>query len=248
MSETSPHNTRGSGSVIRPRAELEIMTRDELLKYSLQMNDLCSKLLSLEKRVDELESEQEIQRNVNTILNKEISAMKKRAIQNEKITTNNAQYLRRRQLEVNNVDENIHDDRLTDTITGFLSVTGVTVKTCDIDKCHRMKSKTTVIMEFKSRQLRDSVLMKRSTMKNKRKESTALGLGKSYISESLCNEFHRLSYICRRLKRDRKINDTWYFNGRLYVVDLNKEKIQIEHLVDTYRFATEDDIDNYLAR
>ena len=252
MSQTLSVVTRSSScassTMIKSNEELETMSKDDLLKYSINISDLCKKLLDLEQRIEVLEGERAIQMTVNKLQKERVDNLQYRLTQNEKTTTNNAQYLRRRQLEVNNVTGSIENEDLTKAVASFLSTTGVKVREEDLDKCHRLKSNTTVIMEFKSRALRDSVLMARKTLKGKKTENNDLGLGKSFISESLCNEYHRLSYLCGKLKKDGYAKETWYFNGKLFLTDTNGKKFQIQHLSDIYEFATPESIDKYLKR
>ena len=167
--------------------------------------------------------------------------------ENEKTTINNAQYLRRRQIEVSNVDKKISNNQLKSVMADFLSETGERVKVEDLDKCHRLKKETTIIMEFGSRAKRDAVLIGRKNLKGKNDVLSEMGLAKSFISESMCFELRRLDYICRRLKKDKYIFDTWFFNGRLYVLKNDKGKrVQIQHMLDLLPFAVRDMVDRYL--
>ena len=155
------------------------MTREDLLEYSIGVSDLCKKLLDLEQRVEVLEGERAIQANVNKLQKERADNLECRVTHAEKTNTNNAQYLRRRQLEISNVHEEIDDERLPKVVASFLSNTGVNVNEDDLEKCHRLKKKSTVIMEFGSRSLRDSVLMSRKKLEMRRKETNELGLGNS---------------------------------------------------------------------
>ena len=222
------------------------MSRTELLEYSISMNSLCEKLLSMEERMTALEGERDIQKRVNELLKERADQSDKKLIEMEKSVIDNSQYLRRRQLEISNVPEAIENKDLTKTMAEFLSETGEKVDAGDIDKCHRLKKNTTVIMEFKTRTVRDSVLMARSKLKNKRVRVEEMGLGKSFINESLCHDYRKIDYICRRLKRSELIKDTWYFNGKLFVIDWNDKKHQIRHLTDTYIFCSPEAIGAYL--
>ena len=224
------------------------MTRNELLEYSISMSSLCEKLLNIEERLTVLEGEWDVQKRVNELLKKRSDKVEQSLITAEKTISNNAQYLRRRQLEISNVPIDIASPDLTKTITAFLNITGEVIKEEDIDKCHRLKKNTTVIMEFKTRQVRDGILMARSKLKDKKKEAEKVGLGKSFINESLCYEYRHLDYICRRLKKSEKVKDTWFFNGKLFVVDFDGTKHLIKHITDTYKFSSVEAIDAYTKR
>ena len=58
--------------------------------------------------------------------------------------------------------------KLKDTVRTTLSLTGIAVKAAEIDKCHRLKRKEVVIVEFTFRDKRDPVLRNRKNLKNKK--------------------------------------------------------------------------------
>ena len=193
-----------------------------------------------------IEGERNVQKHAKELLKERADDMEKRLRDTEKTVINNAQYLRRRQLEVSNVPTAVPDEQLTRVITDFLRTTGEDVKEADIDKCHRLSRQTTVIMEFGSRKVRDGILMSRKKLKDKKEELQAIGLDNSFINESLCYEYRQMDYVCRRLKKSELIKDTWYFNGKLFVVDYAGKKHQIRHITDTYVFSSVEAIATYL--
>lgn len=119
-------------------------------------------------------------------------------------------------------------------------MTGEDVSAEDFDKCHRLKKKSMVIIKFRLHKLRDEVLVNRKNLKNKRNETGDMGCGKSFIKESSCLQYRGLGYACRRLKKDEKIKDSYFYNGRLFVIENDGKKVQIEHLTDTYEFSSEE--------
>ena len=87
----------------------------------------------------------------------------------------------------------------------------------------------------------------RKNLKNKNDVLSEMGLAKSFIAERMCFDLRRMDYICRRLKKDKYIFDTWFFNGRLYVLKSDKGKrVHIQHMVDLLPFAARDVVDRYL--
>ena len=126
-----------------------------------------------------------------------------------------------------------------------MSLTNTKVTSADLDKCHRMQKETVVIMEFKTRTMRDKVVMGRKLLKDK-EEMAELGLRASFINESLCPEYRKLDYLCRTMKKKGIINDTWFFNGRLFVMDNAKKKWFISHINDITEFVDIDTINQYL--
>ena len=90
------------------------------------------------------------------------------------------------------------------------------VKQEDLYACHRMKNQKNVIIKFKDRKQRYTVLC--MTVMHNRKKLTnnedvkSLGFGNElYISESMCIENQQLFYRCRRVKALKKIQSCWLF-------------------------------------
>ena len=97
-----------------------------------------------------------------------------------------------------------------------ISFTGMLVKQEDLYACHRMKNQKNVIIKFKDRKQRYTVLC--MTVMHNRKKLTnnedvkSLGFGNElYISESMCIENQQLFYRCRRVKALKKIQSCWLF-------------------------------------
>ena len=90
------------------------------------------------------------------------------------------------------------------------------------------------MIEFKNRDLRDPVLMARKQLKTKKDELARLGLGQIIVAESMCWAFKKLDFICRKLKELNKIEDTWFFNGKLFIIKHSNIKKQITHINDLF--------------
>ena len=97
-------------------------------------------------------------------------------------------------------------------MTWIMFLTGNEVYPDDLEACHRLKKKENVIIKFKSRKLKYKVINNRKIMKNKSKELNELKFSNNlYISESMCAGNHSLFFKCRKLKKARKIFNTWFF-------------------------------------
>ena len=91
----------------------------------------------------------------------------------------------------------------------------------DIDKCHRLSNVDNVIIEFKEREKRDDMLRNRKNLKTKAKELVTLGCSKTMILESLTPVYALLDFFMSKapkLMKDKHIFETWFFNGRLWIV------------------------------
>ena len=85
----------------------------------------------------------------------------------ERNAVNNAQYHRRESLEINPVRASIRDDVLESSVFKGPSLTGHNVKPYDLQAYHRLKKKDTVIVKFKCRKQKRSVLIDRKRLRNK---------------------------------------------------------------------------------
>ena len=174
-----------------------------------------------------------------------IDSLEKRFTINERSAINSAQYLRRRQLEINCTNELKNGPELKNQVANLLSQTGTPVQATDIDICHTLGTRGRVIMELKERTLRDSVLRTRKTLKDKSDEV----FGKIFISESLCKDFKKLDYASRKLKKNYKCHNSWFFNGRLWVqmTEISAGK-QIGHIQDLYNIFGNQIVDDLFIR
>lgn len=186
---------------------LKKMSKDELIEaynskesVTSAINNLTSKLEAMELRNAELE--------------KANARLEARLTDTEKQLANTSQYSRRRLLEITTSAATLRDGpNIKTEVARCLSMTGVQVQPADLDICHTVgKEKKRVILEMPSRTLRYELLSARKKLKGK----TDPAHGNLFINESMCPQYQKLDYACRRLKKDGKINATWFWNGRLF--------------------------------
>ena len=87
-------------------------------------------------------------------------------VQLERNAVANAQYHRRESVEVNHVPPSANDEELKVNFCKAFSLTGHEVKPDDLQACHRLKKKESVIVKFKCRKLKRSVLVNRKNLRN----------------------------------------------------------------------------------
>ena len=203
-------------------------------------------LEKVNNRLEKTESELAISKTANANLVVHIDKLEKRLVENERVTSNNAQYLRRRQLEINTSDSSLKNgDNLKTSVATLLSKTGTNVSAFDLDKCHTLGKKGVVIMELSTREQRDSILRNWKHLKDIRDPT----YGNIYISESLCDSYKRLDFVCRKLKKSHDADSYWFFNGRLWIkLHSASEKVQISHIEDLYNLYSKETIDAHLTR
>ena len=152
----------------------------------------------------------------------------------ERNAVTNSQYSRRETIELNPIPAEIYEDVLEDSICKALSLTGVNVVPEDLQACHRMKRSDRVIVKFKCRKQKQSLIYKRKNLGTKSQELTNLKFsGRLFVSESMSHENQQLAYKCRQLKSARKIHSTWFFNNVINIKLTEHERIhKIFHVTD----------------
>ena len=108
------------------RAQVDNLSRKELMEELLKFSDITDKLNGLNnrfedfiKKYDELHSVLLISRNCNSLLIKRITNLEHNAL-------NNAQYVRRETIEINPIPQSIPNTDLENKVCQTLSLTGTT--------------------------------------------------------------------------------------------------------------------------
>ena len=205
--------------MVLTRSQYENMSKEELIQEltdinSSFVNDINTKLSNLEEKFNEFVSKYD---KVNSELQqcKKINShLLTRVVQLERNAVASSQYSRRETIELNPVPADITEDALEENVCKALSLTGVNVVPNDLHACHRMKRSDRVIVKFKCRKQKNSVMYKRKNLGNKSQELRNLKFsGRLFVNESMSYENQQLAYKCRQLKSARKIHSTWFFNN-----------------------------------
>ena len=203
-----------STKMVWTRSQLENLSKEELIEELITVDDITSKISDLTNRFDDflrrfevVSSDLAITKNCNRLLTE-------RVIQLERNAVTNAQYHRWESVEVNPIPPSISDEELELNICEALSLTGHEVKPNDLQVCHHLKKKESVIVKFKWMKLKQKVLVNRKNLWNKSEDLCLLKFsGKLFISGSMCHENHQLAYKCRQLMNAGKIHSTWFWNN-----------------------------------
>ena len=75
-------------------------------------------------------------------------------------------------------------------------------------------------------------------------------MDKVIITESLCKQYQELDFICRMLKKNKNIAETWFFNGKLFIKHDSEDShgIQITHISDLVSEFNVETINSILKR
>ena len=225
--------------MVMTRSQYENMSKEELIQEitdinSSFVNDINTKLSNLEEKFNEFVSKYD---KVNSKLQqckKFNSHLLTRVIQLERNAVASSQYGRRETIELNPVPADITDAALEENVCKALSLTGVTVVPNDLHACHRMKRSDRVIVKFKCRKQKNSIMYKRKNLGNKSQELCNLKFsGRLFVSESTSYENQQLAYKCRQLIGARKIHSTWFFKNFVNLKVTEDGKIhKIFHVTD----------------
>ena len=136
--------------MVRTRSQLENLL-EELIEELVIADDITWKISDLINQFDDFlrrfevaSSDLAITRNCNRLLTESVVQLKRNAV-------TNVQYHRRESVEVNPIPPSISDEELELNIYEALSLTGNEVKPNDLQACHRLKKKESVIVKFKCR-------------------------------------------------------------------------------------------------
>ena len=151
-------------------------------------------------------------------------------------------------IDISPVPLDVSNDELEGLVYKALSLTGNKVSPDDLEACHLFKKKENVIIKFKNRKLKYKIINNRKIMKNKSKELNELKFSNNlYISESMCADNRGLLFKCRKLKKARKIFNTWFFNNAINVqLNQSGEIHKVFHDEDLVALLKVDDLDSFL--
>ena len=239
--------------MVLTRSQYENMSKEELIHElsdinSSFVNDINAKLTGLSEKLNEFTSKYDKVCSELQQCKSFNSHLLNRIIQLERNAVTNSQYSRRETIEVNPVPAEIQDDVLEASVCKALSLTGVTVAPEDLHACHRMKRSERVIIKFKCRKQKQSVMYKRKNLGTNSQELSNLKFsGRLFVSESKSLENQRLAYKCRQLKSARKIHSTWFFNNVVNVKLTEHGRIhKIFHVTGIENLLETENLEEYI--
>ena len=137
--------------------------------------------------------------------------MERRCAESEK-------YSRRECLEFSGIPHNVKHEDLENKVRHILSKIDVVIPPENIEACHRIGKKGTMIVKFSRRKDVSAIFSSKSKLKQA--DPNALGIPndtKIYINESLCPENRKLWYYCKRLWNKKMIASFFTSNGKVKI-------------------------------
>ena len=188
-------------------------------------------------KFDHVFSELQISKTCNSLLRKQI-------IDLERSSLDNAEYLRREMIEISPVPLELSNIAKRCSWQEMKYIPMI-LKHVILEM---VKKKENDIVKFNSRKLKYKVINNRKTMKNKSKELNKLKFSNNlYISESMCAGNHSLLFKCCKLKKARKIFNTWFFSNTINVqLNQSGEIHKVYHTKDLAALLKVNDLDSFL--
>ncbi|MEW8546845.1 MAG: hypothetical protein AB2693_25300 [Candidatus Thiodiazotropha sp.] len=154
------------------------------------------------------------------------------------------QYSRRSCIRISGIEE-VADENTDEIVLQLANRIDVELNPRDIDRSHRVgapkrssnaddmetdrQRPREIIVKLKSYQARLALLKGRKALRRNKE-----GI---YINEDLTQKRKNLAFECRKLKKDRKISNTWVYNGSIYIAERDGTKVKVTQNedLDTYR-------------
>ena len=123
------------------------------------------------------------------------------------------------------------DDQLEEKVTDIFSKLNISISKSDNEDCHRLGNSNTVV-RFVNRKFCKDALEKTFEV-NERIDNSKLGFNvknKLFVCENLTPYNQRLTWMCRELKRAKKIYNCWTSKGIIKLKrTMNEQPISVDH-------------------
>ena len=148
------------------------------------------------------------------------------------------QYIRRNNIEICNIPENVFD--LEKSVIKIGKAVGVEFTRSDIEACHRLHKKANnsghprnVIVRFVNRKNCEQLLRKSKKFSNPQTQESAGLNNRIFINNNLCGYYKMLWGKTKHLYQMKLIDEFWVFNGNINViVNKNDNPVRITHIND----------------
>lgn len=190
-------------------------TKDkEVNKLKEELHNLASKVDELLENNNKLLSKESITENVSLLISERIDTLETELYAQQ-------QYSRRECLEIVGIDNSIQTEDLEENVIELFDEIGVDINSSDIQACHRLKKRDTVIIKFSNRKDVHKILLNKKKLKTKGK--------RVFINESLCPKYRKFLGKANRLVKNNLAKNTFTRNGIVKIKLNNDEVMDIVH-------------------
>ena len=149
----------------------------------------------------------------------------------EKASNKQDQYTRWNDLEIYRIPLNVKDEQLEQKVIDIFSHLNINISKPDIEGCHQL-GKSNTIVRFVSRKVCKDALEKKFEV-NRLINNSKFGFkreNKLFTCENLTPNNQCLAWMCRNLKRAKKIHNFWSNKGIIkFRRTMNERPISVDH-------------------
>ena len=211
--------------------------------FNKQLNQLTKENKDLKKNLAEMEKTVITLENDLRVLFKDLETTKRATFIND-------QYQRRNNLEISGIPDNIEDDKLESMCiriaNNIINEPGEPyngdneINHSDVEACHRLRTTNSnniknTIIRFKNRKHCDSIYQNKKKIADLEIEELEDSVKSIYVNDNICSYYKELAAKCRRLKKRRKISDTWTSYGTVKIKLKDGITVTITHQNDLDR-------------
>lgn len=197
--------------------KLERDLRKEIRELKSSMDFFNEQFEQAKQERSELEKENKSLKKTNDELLLNCEALRKQVFQHEQRIIASEQYSRKCNLEVKGLPL-AEDENLVDTVSEIGRLVNEPISESDIDACHRVPAKNqtvapNIVLQFKCRSKRDTVLEKTRKMKLSTRDFGHECSEPVFINEHLCPAMKQLLGMAIAQKKGEKLEfrlDTWW--------------------------------------
>ena len=216
---------------------ITLSLQNKFEQYTNVNNNALEEIRKFNENFVKLESEINIVKNVNTLLNK-------RVIDMERQCWADAQYSRRELLESEGIPLDVPNENLESKVLEVFSKVGCAILSRDIEACHPLTNNHRVIVNFLRRKDCDQVLsIKRDQQKIKLEDIGSRGSNSIFINPSLCPYYRIFWSKSKRLLDLGKINNFYVSSGKIKIrIQENSKPLSITHVEDFKKYFPDVDL------
>lgn len=208
------------------REMLERDFRNEIRELKNEQTNMCKSLEFAHAEIADLKKRLNVETANNTRLEAENRALRKQCSDVENKARDldvrlvlSEQYSRNFNIEIQGVIQN-ENESVVDIMSKLGETIGEPVVESDIEICHRVPTrnanKKNIIVQFKSRAKRDTVLKKAKKMRLKNNDIALDSAEPIYVNEHLCPALKKLLAMAIIKKREHNWKSAWSFKGKIF--------------------------------
>ena len=216
---------------------ITLSLQNKVEQYTNVNTDALEEIRKVNENFVKLESEINIVKQVNTLLNK-------RVIDMERQCWANAQFSRRECLEIAGIPRDVSNENLESKVLEVFSKVGCEILSRVIEACHRLTNNDRVIVKFLQRKDCDQVMsVKRDLRKVKLEDIGLRGSNSIFVNPSLCPYYRMLWSKSKRLLDLGKINNFFVSSGKIKIrLQENSKPLAITHVEDFKKYFPDVDL------